>query len=222
MKIVTKVILSMVEYLIINIPGGLGQRIRYIYYSKRFAKCGKNVRIDVGVIFQNPENIHVGSDVWFHPYSIIVSKPFYENFEKRIIKEKKNNNFDKKIGSIYIGDQTSIGPYNIVQGYGGIKIGSKVTTSARVNIYSFSHHPYSESDPSLVTFANSMVKGSISCITSPIVIEDGVWLGISVSVFSGTIGENTFIKSFSYVNSNINSNIIAGGNPANEISKRFK
>jgi acetyltransferase-like isoleucine patch superfamily enzyme len=221
MKII-KVVFAIIEYLIVNIPGGLGQKLRYIYYSKRFAKCGKNVRIDVGVIFQNLENIYVGSDVWFLPYSIITAKPFGENFKKRILKIKKNNNFDKEDGSIHIGNQTSIGSYNILQGYGGIKIGSKVTTSARVNIYSFSHYPYSESNDSLVTYANAMVDGPISCIKSPIVIKDGVWLGLSVSVFGGTIGENSFIKSFSSVSSNIDKNVIADGNPANEISKRFK
>ena len=67
-----------------------------------------------------------------------------------------------------------------------------------------------------------MVNGPISCIKSPIVIKDGVWLGLSVSVFSGTLGENTFVSSFSFVNSDLDENIIAKGNPAREISKRFK
>ena len=77
MKYVKKIVFSIIEYLIIDIPGGLGQKIRYIYYSKRFAKCGKNVRIDLGVLFQNPENIYVGNDVWFITYIIITAKPFY-------------------------------------------------------------------------------------------------------------------------------------------------
>ncbi len=216
------IIFSIVELLIINIPGGLGQRVRYAYYSRRFAMCGKNVRIDIGVIFQNPENIYIGDDVWFLPYSIITAKPLSEKFDERILKLKKNNDFDKVDGSISIGNQTSIGSYNVLQGYGGIKIGNKVTTSARVNIYSFSHYPYIDEDRTTVTYANAMVNGPISCIKSPIVIKDGVWLGLSVSVFSGTLGENTFVSSFSFVNSNLDENVIAKGDPAIEISKRFK
>tara|TARA_B100000902_G_C27322403_1_gene925632 strand:+ start:4156 stop:4821 length:666 start_codon:yes stop_codon:yes gene_type:complete len=213
---------SIVELFIINIPGGLGQRIRYFYYSRRFAACGKNVRIDIGVIFQHPENMHIGSDVWFLPYSIITARPRYENFEDRVIKEKINIAFKDAKGSLYIGNQTSIGSYNILQGYGGLRIGDKVTTSTRVNIYSFSHFPYDENDRTIVTYANAMVDGPISCIESPIVIEDGVWLGLSVSVFGGTIKKNTFVSSFSFVNSDLDENIIAKGNPAREISKRFK
>ena len=76
------IIFSIVELLIINIPGGLGQRVRYAYYSRRFAMCGKNVRIDIGVIFQNPENIYIGDDVWFLPYSIITAKPLSEKFDE--------------------------------------------------------------------------------------------------------------------------------------------
>lgn len=215
-------IFSIIEFLIMHIPGGLGQKIRYIYYSRRFAKCGKNVRIDVGVIFQNPENIYVGSDVYFFPYSILTAKPLKENFENRILKKRQNINFNQEPGSINIGNQTSIGAYNIIQGYGGVIIGDKVTTSARVNVYSFSHTPYDESDRSKITYANALVDNSISCIQSPIVIEDGVWLGLSVTVFAGTIGENSFISSFSSVNSDIKKNVIAKGNPASETSKRFK
>ena len=213
---------SLIEFFIINIPGGLGQRVRYFYYSRRFASCGKNVRIDIGVIFQHPENMYIGSDVWFLPYSIITARPKYEKFEDRVIKEKININFKDLKGSLHIGNQSSIGSYNILQGYGGLRIGNKVTTSTRVNIYSFSHFPYDENNRSIVTYANAMVDGPISCIESPIVIKDGVWLGLAVSVFGGTIHENTFVSSFSFVNSDLDKNIIAKGNPANEISKRFK
>ena len=67
-----------------------------------------------------------------------------------------------------------------------------------------------------------MVDGPISCIKSPIVIDEGVWLGLSVSIFGGKIGKNSFISSFTTVNSNFDSNLIIKGNPASEDSKRFK
>ena len=93
-----------------------------------------------------------------------------------------------------------IGAYNIIQGFGGIIIRNKVTTSARVSIYSFSHVPYDESDRSKITYANSMIKSDpVACIESPIVIENGVWLGLNVIVFAGNIGENSFISSNSIV-----------------------
>ncbi len=58
------VIDDLIRTVITNISGNVGRKIRYLYYSKRFKKCGKNVLIDEGVIIQNPEWISIGNDVW--------------------------------------------------------------------------------------------------------------------------------------------------------------
>ena len=56
----------------------------------------------------------------------------------------------------------------------------------------------------------------VSCICSPITIEDGVWLGLGVTVFSGIIGTNAFVAANSLVNSDIEANTFASGYPAKE------
>ena len=78
------IIFSIIESLIRNISGGLGQRIRYFYYKNRFKHCGSNVKIDEGVIFQNPENINIGNNVWFLPYSIITARPIGKKINNRL------------------------------------------------------------------------------------------------------------------------------------------
>ena len=211
----------MIELMIVNIPGGIGQRIRYQYYKRRFKKCGKNVKIDVGVIIQNPENIEVGDNVWFLPYSIITARPPNEKIHNRILYKKECPHEDVVVGAITIGNEVSIGAYNIIQGYGGIVIKDKVTTSARVSLYSFSHFPNDPSEPGKVTYANSMVKGDISCIESPIMLSQGVWAGLNVIIFGGLIGENTFITTNSVVLNSIEKNSFASGNPAKKIKNRF-
>lgn len=220
-----RVLQSLIETLIRPISGGLGQRIRYQYYRHMFKRCGRNLRIDEGVIFQNADNIEVGDDVWFLPYSMITARPIAEILHNRRVKYRQNPQFTDlgaEIGSIRIGNQVAIGAYNIVQGYGGIVIEDRVTTSARVSLYSFSHHPYDEQDRSIVTYANSMVKtDTISCIQSPIVLQEGVWLGLSVQVLGGTVHKNTFIKSNSVVLQDIAENKIAAGYPAVAIETRF-
>jgi len=143
--------------------------------------------------------------------------------DNRIVKEVINKKFNAiNPDSLIIGNEIQIGAYNIIHGYGGLVISNRVTTSARVSIYSFSHHPIDEDDPSKITYANSMVKtAEISCIRSPILIEEGVWLGIGVSVFGGVIGKNAFVKPNSVVYLDIEENCYAQGSPAIKVKKRF-
>ncbi|MCX8167378.1 MAG: hypothetical protein N3E37_06025, partial [Candidatus Micrarchaeota archaeon] len=64
---------DLIVAIISNLPGILGRKIRYFYWSRRFMSCGKNVIIDVGVIIQNPENIRVGNNVWIDKYVILIA-----------------------------------------------------------------------------------------------------------------------------------------------------
>ncbi len=221
--ILNKIVFPLIESFIRNISGGLGQRIRYIYYKRRFKSCGVNVKIDEGVIFQTPENMVIGSNVWFLPFSIISARPSYTDLNNKLIHKKKNTSFDIDIGSIRIGNEVSIGAYNIIQGMGGIIINDKVTTSARVSIYSFSHYPFDKNDLTKVTYANSMVNSKdVSCIESPIVLMEGVWLGLNVTVLGGTVGKNSFVATNSVLIDDLEENSYAKGNPAKKIKDRFK
>lgn len=223
MNKIIKVLLSVVESFIRNIGGGLGQRIRYFYYKKRFKKCGENVKIDIGVIFENPENISLGNNVWFLPYSMITARQKGFIIENRLEKKVPNSSYKGMIGEITIGNEVAIGAYNIIHGYGGLHIADRVTTSAKVSIYSYSHYPYDEFDRSRITYANSMVKSdSIACIESPIVIEEGVWIGLGASVFGGTVGKYSFISAHSIVVTSLEENSYASGAPAKKIKNRFE
>ena len=223
MKIIKIVLFSLIESAIRNISGGLGRRLRAVYYSRRFKSCGVNLTIDEGVIFHNSENITVGDNVWFNCYAMVTagatSKP---DFSGRIIKERENTGFNGEVGEIIIGDESGIGAYSTIQGLGGIKIGSRVTMSSYCKVFSFSHMPNDPSDLSKITYATSMVKDKpIACIISPVVIEDGVWLGLSVSVFGGTVGSLSFVSTNSIVIKDIPNNSYASGSPAIKIKERF-
>jgi len=52
----------------------------------------------------------------------------------------------------------------------------------------------------------------------PVVIEDGVWIGMNVIVLKGvTIGQGTLVGANSLVNKSLPANVIATGNPARVI-----
>lgn len=217
-----KILFTIIESMIRNVGGGLGQKIRYYYYLNRFDSCGKNVRIDIGVLFENIENIEVGNNVWIMPYSIITARPKKLTIVNRVIKYVKNKDYIFDDYKLRIGSNIQIGIGCIINGYGGIHINDNVTLSAGVKMYSFSHYPCNEEDRSIVTYANSMVKNlPVSCIESPIILNDGVWLGLDVKVLGGTIGKNTFVKPNSVVFKSIQENSYAEGNPAIRIKERF-
>ncbi|SVC87084.1 uncharacterized protein METZ01_LOCUS339938, partial [marine metagenome] len=216
---IKRILFSIAETLLRNISGGIGQKLRYFYYKRRFNRCGSDIRIDIGVIFENPENMEIGSHVWFMEYSHVIARPINFDLQDRFIKVIKNDSFEKERSELLqIGSEIQIGPHNIIHGYGGVIIKDRVTLSARVSIYSFSHYYRNDNNPSLITYANGMVKtGPVSCVESPIVLENGVWLGIGVCVFSGTIKRDSFVVSGSIVTKDISANSYALGHPATKV-----
>ena len=212
---------SIIESLILNVTGEVGRRLRYLYWSRRFRRCGKDVFIDEGVIIKGAEWISVGERVWIDKYTILIAGPV--NLEGCVVKERKNPNFRWEEGELIIGSQVHIGAFNIIQAHCGVYIGNKVTTSAGVKIYSLSNYPFDERNPEIVTYANYLVEdGPVSYIKSPVVILDGVWIGLDCIVLGGTIGENSFIRSNSVVIHDIPENSYASGFPAKKIRERFK
>ncbi len=197
-----------IQFFLRNIPGGFGQKFRSIIYRNFFGSWGKNVKIDIGVIFDNPSNIFLGNNIWIMPYSHLTANvDIVDTQSKRPIYFK---NKDYYFGKIIISDEVSIGEYNILQGYGGIFINKYCTTSARVSIYSMSHSVSNKEAPEKLSYANSMIQISdnIPCVSNSIELSEGVWLGYNSVIFSGKIGKYVFIKSFSVVNNDIEDYLI--------------
>jgi acetyltransferase-like isoleucine patch superfamily enzyme len=217
----TRAFHGLIEGILRNIGGGIGMRLRAFYYSFRLASCGRNLRIDVGVIIENPGNITFGDDVCILPYTIITARGGPHDDSSRKVIRKTNASFCGNPGSIRIGSQVAIGAYNIIHGYGGLEIGNRCTTSARVSIYSYSHYPSDPEHPSTITYANAMVDGPVVCVESPIVLCDGVWLGLGATIFGGCVGRNSFVTAGSLVINDLPSNSYAAGSPAMRIKARF-
>lgn len=217
------IFLSLIESVLRNISGGIGQKLRFLYYRSRFKSCGKRVKIDSHVLIYNPENIEIGDDVWIMPFTILHGGKKDKLNENRVSLKNNKHLACKDETLLSIGSQVSIGSHSIIHGYGGLEIEDKVTLSARVSIYSFSHYPYNPSRRSEVTYANSMIKENpIVCIQSPIKISSGVWLGLGVTVYGGIIGKNTFVTTNSIVIDALPENCIASGHPAAKIRDRFE
>ena len=197
-----KVFHSIIAWLLIDVPGGLGQRLRYRYWRTRFSVCGKNVRIDEGVIFHNPEKIEIGDNVWIMAYAVITAPSQDQD------KISENKHCDGVSGKkLSIGNEVQVGLFSIINGVGGVAIGDCVTLSARVAIYSATHLPRDPKDSSKLVGTNGMVRRRpVFSKQRPVKINEGSWLGVGVVVICADIGKDAFIKTGTIVSRDVEDN----------------
>lgn len=113
--------------------------------------------------------------------------------------------------NVYIGDDVVINSFVHMWGQGGIYIGNRVMIASHTSITSLTHD---------YTLHN---MSSAPAIRSKVTIEDDVWIGSHVVIMPGiTIGQGAVIGAGSIVTKDVKAGVIAFGNPAREIKKRFE
>lgn len=115
-------------------------------------------------------------------------------------------------GWIHIGERTSLNQYIVINGEGGVSIGSDVMIAAFVGMFAANH---GFSDPSIPMRQQGMTsKGGI-------VIEDDVWIGAHCVILDGVrIGHGSVIAAGSVVSKNIEPFSVVAGVPARVIKSR--
>lgn len=218
---VKRLIHSLIESVIRNISGGLGNRIRVFYYSKRFKECGEGLRIGLGVVLRGPEFMSFGDNVWIDDYCILVAGETGP-MEGREVIRLRNPKFHGNEGEIQFGSFIHLAPYTLIHGFGGIVVKDYVSIASGCQIYSMSNHYQSKRNPETIPYMNPMVDRfqDVVFIKSPIVLERNCFLGINSVMLSGNIGENTLVSPLSLIKYNLPPNVIAGGSPAKRISDR--
>jgi acetyltransferase-like isoleucine patch superfamily enzyme len=114
-------------------------------------------------------------------------------------------------GEVKVGSNTWIGPFTILDGSGGLEIGSYCSISAGVQIYTHDS----------VLWAVSGGKKPYKY--SQIIIEDNCYVGPNTIIQKGVrIGKGTIVGANSFVNRSFPSGSKIAGNPARLIGKRKK
>lgn len=109
---------------------------------------------------------------------------------------------------IKVGDHSHINTQCILDGRGGLTIGSSVSISHRVNLMTGSHDHRS---------------ANFQGVFHPIVIEDYVWIGIGATVLQGvTIGQGAVISAGAVVTHDVEPYAIMAGIPARKVGERPK
>ncbi len=109
-------------------------------------------------------------------------------------------------GDVKIGNDTWVGPFTILDGSGGLSIGSNCSISAGVQIYSHDS----------VKWATSGGKDSYEY--SSVVIEDNCYIGPNTIISRGvTIGKGSIVGCNSYVNQSCPPHSKIAGSPAKPV-----
>ena len=111
------------------------------------------------------------------------------------------------LGDVIVGKNTWIGPFTVLDGSGGLKIGSNCSISSGVQIYSHDS----------VDWAISGGKSSYNY--QPTEIGDNCYIGPNSIISKGvSIGSGTIVGANSYVNKSFPVNSKIAGSPAKLIS----
>ena len=112
------------------------------------------------------------------------------------------------LGEVSVGENTWIGPYTVLDGRGGLSIGSFCSISAGVQIYSHD------------TVKWSLTAGRAKEERSPTVIGSSVYIAPMCIVSRGvTIGECSVVGANSFVRSDVPPYSIAVGSPARVVGR---
>lgn len=113
-------------------------------------------------------------------------------------------------GILNIGDNVTIGAYSFLNAGGNIIIEDNVLCADKVNIVA-ENHGYADVT---VPIRNQ------PCTHDEIVIGEGSWLGINVTILAGTtIGKNSVIGANSVVKGKFEDYCVIAGNPAKVVKK---
>lgn len=112
------------------------------------------------------------------------------------------------IGDVSVGDNTWVGPNVILDGSGGLVIGSNCSISANAQIYTHDSVEWAVSG------------GESSYVYKPTHIASNCYIGPNVVIAKGvSIGESCVVGANSFVNSSIEAGARVAGNPAKIITK---
>lgn len=114
------------------------------------------------------------------------------------------------LGDVKVGANTWIGPFTILDGSGGLKIGANCSISAGVQIYTHN------------TVEKAISGGKAKPTYSPVKIGKNCYIGPNTVISLGvTIGKGSIVGANSFVNQDIPSGVKAWGTPARIQEKIF-
>lgn len=223
---------SLLRFLVENIifllfswvPTLIGIILRFIFYKFLFGKSRGVFIIEDGVSLKRPKDIRINpgvyigknSYIWGTPEGLFLSRNVrimnnvyinVNNYSQFTVSEK----YPKHVSKIEIGENTVIGAFSVLLGYGHIRMGKNVQLGPRVSVMAYNHI---FSDRNKLIFDQGVTKEQV-------IVEDDVWIGAGSIILPGVIiGKGSVIGAGSVVTKSIPPYSITVGNPAKVIKER--
>jgi acetyltransferase-like isoleucine patch superfamily enzyme len=216
------VLWSFWELVVVFAPGHGGNLLRSRFYRRRLSGLGRDVVIDVGVQFVNPEHITIGDGCWIDKYALLMAGPPHEG--ERKLARRENPFFKYREGDLVIGRNCHIASHTVINAHGGVSIGDNTTIAAGAKVVSLSHHHRNlddDSDRFPYRFGSRAPEEEQALISGPIVVGDNAGLATnSVMLPGSSIGNETWVGAASLVRDAIPPGCLAWGVPAKAMKLR--
>lgn len=179
----------------------------------RVARAGRGVHLDPGVLLSYPQRIHLGHGARIsRNVALRANSPLEPGIaigDQCMVQDGALLNASE--GYVHVGDRTWIGPFCVIYGNGGVRIGRDVMIAAQSCITSVGHR---HDELHIPMMAQGIEVG-------PVTIEDDVWIGMNCTILPGvTIGRGAIVAAGAVVRSNVAPYTIVGGVPARQIAQR--
>ena len=179
----------------------------------RVARAGRGVHLDSGVLLSYPQRIHLGHGARIARNVALRANspldPAISIGDQCMVQDGALLNASE--GFVHVGDRTWIGPFCVIYGNGGVRVGRDVMVAAHSCITSVGHR---HDELHIPMMAQGIEVG-------PVTIEDDVWIGMNCTILPGvTIGRGAIVAAGAVVRGNVAPFTIVGGVPAREIGQR--
>ncbi len=205
---------ELLPYLLKDIPGEAGQRLRSCWYGRVLGALGEGCAIGPGITFVHPERIFLGDGVHLAGNThlevprgegqIELGAGVYLGWNVYV-------NTWQPGGYLRVGPSTWIGAGSQIWGHGGVEIGAQCPIAPGLLIVPY-QHAFADVDRPI------MEQGGI---TGPVVVEDDVYLGMSVCILPNlTIGRGSVVGAGAVVRRSLPPFSVAAGVPARVLRMR--
>lgn len=204
---------ELLSYLLKDVPGAAGARLRAQWYPSLFGGWGEGVQMREGVTFVHPERITLGDQVRIeervHLDATRGTGMSFATGARLCFGSYFNTQTGK--GYIRVGEGSYVGAYSQVWGHAGVEIGAHVLAAPGLLIVPYQH---TFADPAVPIYRQGGTQERV-------VIEDDVYLGMGVRVLLGvTIGRGSVVGAGAVVARDVAPYSVAVGVPARIVRSR--
>lgn len=203
---------ELVPFLLKDVPGEAGERLRAEWYGHVLGEMGAGCRIGAGVTMHEPARLRLaervsvedqahfdarGASIRIGPHARICFGSYLKD--------------ETPEGYIHVGAHSYVGAHSLIFGHRGVEIGDHVLMAPQAMIVPYQH----------IFGAKDRLIHDQGGVMEKVVIEDDVYLGMAVRVLSGvTIGRGTVVGAGAVVTKSLPPYAIAVGVPARVIRYR--